>query len=132
MTQFNAGHGGKSQKLPLSSGFLYRIRERWGDLATRNHTGQPVLQFSQTHVQQLWAADLLANRDLGEITDKTRDQAKQLGAQLFAISRDNKNNPNHAAPPGPPPDPGVEQPNLLFSESGALLVRFLATKGVQL
>ena len=131
-TQFNAGHGGKSQKLPLSSGFLYRIRERWGDLATRNDTGQPVLQFSQTHVQQLWAADLLANRDLGDITDKTRDQAKQLAAQLFAISRDNKNNPNHAAPPGPPPDSGVVQPNPLFSESGGLLVRFLATKGVQL
>ena len=122
--------------LPLSSGFLYRIRERWGDLATRNTKGQPELQFSQTHVQQLWAADLLANRDLGKITDASRKQAMQLAEQLFTVSRDNPNHPNHpthpnhpAPPPSPPPDPRVVQPNVLFSESGGLLVRFLATKG---
>ena len=132
VSQFNPKSTAASAALPLSSGFLYRIRERWSDLATRNDKGQPMLQFSQTHVQQLWAADLLANRDLGEITDDTRAKANLLAAQLFTISRNNKNNSSHPAPPGPPPDPGVVQPNLIFSESGGLLVRFLATKGVQL
>ena len=127
VTQFNPKSTGAATGLPLSSGFLYRIRERWGDLATRNSQGQAELQFSQMHVQQLWAADLLANRDLGQITDDSRVKAMKLAEQLFTVSR---NNPNHAAPPSPPPDPSVVQPNLLFSESGGLLARFLATKGV--
>jgi CRISPR-associated protein Cmr2 len=128
VAQFNPGRGGNAQNLPLSSGFLYRIRERWGDLCTRNAQDQPELQFSPTHVQQLWAADLLANRDLGKVSEETRKQAKELAARLFAISRDNRNT---ILPTHPSPNPDVVNPNVLFSESGALLVRFLATKGVQ-
>ena len=80
-------------------------------------------------MQQLWAADLLANRDLGKVTDASRKQAMQLAEQLFTVSRNNPNHPNHPGPRSAPPDPGVVQPNVLFSESGGLLVRFLATKG---
>jgi CRISPR-associated protein Cmr2 len=117
--KFNPTRTSNKADLPLSSGFLYRIRERWGDLNTRNAQGQPVLQFTDAQVKQLWAADLLANRDLGEINDQTRSQANDLAAQLFVISQ---NNPNRAAASSNEP---------LLSESGGLLVRFLATKGVQ-
>lgn len=119
VTQYNPVRGSASAAMPLSSGFLYRIRERWGDLATRNDAGQPVLQFAPSHVQQLWAADLLANRDLGEINDDTRSQANRLAEQLFVIS---KSNPHLATATTDKP---------FFSESGGLLVRFLATKGAR-
>lgn len=115
--KFNPGRGAARRDVPLSNGFLYRIRDRWGDLATRNADGQRQLEFPQGHVEQLWAADLLANRDLGEINDDSREQAQTLARQLFAISRDNR-----AATPATA---------TLLAEDGGLLVRFLAAKGVQ-
>lgn len=115
--RFNPGHGAPRHNLPLSSGFLYRIRDRWSDLTSPNPDGQPVLQFPQTHVEQLWVADLLANRDLGEVNDAARDQARLLASQLFTISRDNRNPANAR--------------EILLSEDGGLLVRFLATQGVR-
>lgn len=126
--KFNPKSAAASTARPLSSGFLYRIRERWGDLTSPNEQGRRALQFSQKHVEQLWAADLLANRDLGEINDTTRELANSLASQLFAVSRDNRNPIAAPTPPQPPMSPA----NIFLSENGGLLVRFLATKGVRL
>ncbi|MDD2919544.1 type III-B CRISPR-associated protein Cas10/Cmr2 [Rhodoferax sp.] len=115
--KFRTGQDAAKRDVPLSSGFLYRIRERWGDLAPRDLQGQRELGIPQQEVEQLWAADLLSNRDLGEVNDDSRATALALASQLFAISRDNR-----ATTPAPP---------TLLAEDGGLLVRFLATKGVQ-
>jgi len=121
-SKFNPGARGPNAgaTLPLSSGFLYRIRERWADLAgiAGNQLGQPTV--TQSHVEELWAADLLANRDLGEVNAAARAEAAHLAAQLFTISRDNQNTAG-VGTPAP----------MRFDEAGALLVRFLATKGVR-
>lgn len=105
-----------SQALPLSSGFIYRIRERWGELTDDDHWLAP--EFKPDYVQKLWAVDLLANRDLGRVTPEARQQATTLAQQLFTISRDQENHPLESA----------RSPLIRLTEDGALLVRFLLTE----
>lgn len=107
------------QKLSLSNGFLYRIRERWGELTDDKHFLP--LEFKEDYVRKLWEVDLLANRDLGKVTAESREKAARLAKQLFTVSRDQKN---------PSPD-SAPLPAIRLTEDGALLVRFLATKGVR-